>query len=70
MTLQEFFAALQNPNMVVTIQEPDSGEAVVELTKIYASGYEQLLASLLARTVDKLTITNNGNATILLTAGA
>lgn len=69
MTLQEFFAALQNPNMVVTIKEPTDGEATVELTKIFASGYEQLLASLLARTVDELTILNNNNAEILLTAG-
>lgn len=33
MTLEEFFAALQNPNMVVTVVEGST-----ELTKIYASG--------------------------------
>lgn len=59
MTLSEFFAALQNPNMVVTITEGNT-----ELTKIYASGYEQLLATLLAKEVDKITIVNQNAATI------
>lgn len=70
MTLAQFFAALQNPNMVVTINEPGTGESVTELTKIYASGYEQLLAALLAREVDKIEVKSNSAATILLTAGA
>ena len=61
MTLSEFFAALQNPNMVVTIKEGNS-----ELTKIYASGYEQLLATLLAKEVDKITIVNQNAATVEL----
>lgn len=61
MTLSEFFAALQNPNMVVTIMEGNS-----ELTKIYASGYEQLLATLLAKEVSKITIVNQNAATVEL----
>ena len=61
MTLSEFFAALQNPNMVVTIKEGSS-----ELTKIYASGYEQLLATLLAKEVSKITIVNQNAATVEL----
>lgn len=61
MTLEEFFAALQNPNMVVTVVE---GSA--ELTKIYASGYEQLQSSLLAKEVDKITVVNQNAATINL----
>lgn len=68
MTLQQLFAALQNPNMVITIQEPGSGEAVNELAKIYVPGYEQLQSSLLSRTVDKITVAGNGAATVLLTA--
>lgn len=61
MTLEEFFAALQNPNMVVTVVEGST-----ELTKIYASGYEQLQASLLAKEVDKITVVNQNAATINL----
>ena len=61
MTLNEFFAALQNPNMVVTVTQGNS-----ELTKIYASGYEQLLASLLAKEVSKITVMNQNAATVEL----
>lgn len=61
MTLSEFFAALQNPNMVVTIKEGNT-----ELTKIYASGYEQLLTTLLGKEVDKITIVNQNQATVEL----
>ena len=61
MTLEDFFAALQNKNMVVAVMK-DS----VELTKIYASGYEQLLATLLAEEVDKITIQNTNQATVEL----
>lgn len=70
MTLSEFFAALQNDNMVVTIQEPGSGEAVDTLAKIFVPGYEQLQSTLLARIVDKINIKSNGEAVVLLTAGA
>ena len=70
MTLQEFFAALTNKDVVVTISEKDAQEAVTELTKIYASGYEQLLTALLARTVDSVTIANQKAVSVVLTAGA
>ncbi len=61
MTLEEFFGALQNPNMVVTVKE-----GTTELTKIYASGYEQLQSSLLAKEVDKITVVNQNAATVEL----
>lgn len=61
MTLEEFFDALQNPNMVVTVKE-----GTTELTKIYASGYEQLQSSLLAKEVDKITVVNQNAATVEL----
>ena len=61
MTLNEFFAALQNPNMVVTVTQNNA-----ELTRIYASGYEQLLASLLAKEVSKITVMNQNAATVEL----
>lgn len=61
MTLEELFAALQNPNMVVTVIE-----GTTELTKIYASGYEQLQATLLAKEVDKITVVNQNAATVNL----
>lgn len=59
MTLQEFFEALTNANMVVTVNE-----GTVELTKIYASGYEQLQSSLLAKEVSKITIQNVNSAVV------
>lgn len=61
MTLEEFFEALQNPNMVVTVIE-----GTTELTKIYASGYEQLQDTLLAKEVDKITVVNQNAATVNL----
>ena len=61
MTLEELFAALQNPNMVVTVIE-----GTTELTKIYASGYEQLQATLLAKEVNKITVVNQNAATVNL----
>jgi len=61
MTLQEFFAALLNTNMIVTVVEDST-----ELTKIYASGYEQLQSSLLAKTVSTINVVNNNNITIVL----
>lgn len=61
MTLQEFFAALQNPNMVITVIEDST-----ELTKIFASGYEQLQSSLLAKEVSTITVINNTQATVVL----
>lgn len=61
MTLNDFFAALQNPNMVVSVTQNN-----VELTKIYASGYEQLLTELLEETVSKITIINQSSCTVEL----
>lgn len=68
MTLTEFFEALQNPgNFVVSITETDNGADKI-LAKIYADGYEQLLAATLARTVDKITVENNKAITVHLAA--
>lgn len=63
MTLSELFAALTNANMVITVVENDS-----ELTKIYVSGYEQLQSSLLAKTVDSITVVNQNAATVVVSA--
>ena len=63
MTLNQFFAALQNPNMVVSIFKDNA-----ELTKIYASGYAQLNATLLADGVDAFTITSPSACTVTLAA--
>lgn len=63
MTLSELFAALTNANMVITVVEDDS-----ELTKIYVSGYEQLQSSLLAKTVDSITVVNQNAATVVVSA--
>lgn len=66
MTLTEFFAALQNPaNFVVNVTETDNGSEK-SLAKIYADGYEQLLATTLARTVDKITVESNKAITVHL----
>ena len=64
MTLSEFLAALNNPNAVVTVVDSDN----TELVKVYASGYEQLLATLLAREVDKVTIASANGVIVLLKA--
>jgi predicted YcjX-like family ATPase len=68
MSLSEFLAALNNPQAVVTINEPSEGTAVTELIKMYAAGYEQLLAELLAREVDKVTVVSPQAITVLLKA--
>ena len=64
MTLSEFLAALNNPQAVVTVNDNDN----TELIKMYAAGYAQLLATLLAREVDKVTVVNQAAITILLKA--
>ena len=64
MTLSEFLTALNNPNMLITVQDSDNSE----LIKLYAAGHAQLLATLLAREIDKVTIVNPQNATVLLKA--
>lgn len=63
MTLSEFLASLQNAGQIqVTVLESDN----TELVKLYAAGYEQLLASLLARTVEKVTILNQAAVSVVL----
>lgn len=64
MTLSEFLSALNNPQAVVTVVDNDN----TELIKLYAAGYAQLLASLLAREVDKVTIAQTNAVTVLLKA--
>lgn len=66
MTLSEFLAALNNPQAVVTVLDSETGNP--ELIKLYAAGYEQLLATLLAREVDKVTIVNQAAVTVILKA--
>ena len=64
MTLSEFLAALTNAQAVVTVIESDN----TELVKLYAAGYSQLLATLLAREVDKVTSANAKGVSVLLNA--
>lgn len=64
MTLQEFLAALNNPNAVITVIDDDN----TELIKLYAAGYAQLLATVLAREVDKVTVVKVDQITVLLKA--
>ena len=64
MTLSEFLAALNNPQAVVTVIDDDN----TELIKLYAAGYAQLLAALLAREVDKVTVVNQAAITVVLKA--
>jgi predicted YcjX-like family ATPase len=64
MTLSEFLAALNNPQAVVTVFDDDN----TELIKLYAAGYAQLLATLLAREVDKVTVVNQAAITVILKA--
>ena len=62
MTLSDFLAALNNPQAVVTVVESDN----TELVKVNAAGYAQLLATLLAREVDKVTVANANSLSVLL----
>lgn len=64
MTLSEFMAALNNPSAVITVIDDDN----TELIKLYAPGYAQLLAALLAREVDKVTVVNQAAITVVLKA--
>ena len=68
MALSDFFSVLQNPaNISATITEND-GTAEIVLCRIYADGYEQLLDTLLARTVDKITLDGGGKVKVNLAA--
>ena len=69
MTLTEFFEALQNPqNFLVSVTETEDEQDKV-LARIYADGYEQLLAATLARTVDAITVKSGKDIEIHLSAG-
>ena len=70
MTLAEFFAALQK-DMLIDIKEVQTvGEAQqeVSLVRVYSAGYQNLLASLLSRTVDKVTVNDAARCDIVLAA--
>lgn len=62
MSLSDFFGALDNANAVITIIDDDGDE----LVKVYASGSDQLLATLLARNVAKFKVTNPTSITVEL----
>ena len=63
MTLSEFLASLQNAGAIqVTVLDSDN----TELVKLFAAGYSQLLVSLLARTVEKVTILNQSAVSVVL----
>lgn len=63
MTLSEFLASLQNAGAIqVTVLDSDN----TELVKLFAAGYGQLLVSLLAREVDKVTILNQSAVSVVL----
>ena len=65
MSLSEFFASLTNGSIVVTVLDNDGSE----LVKIYAGGYQQLLAETLAREVAEVTINSNVLVSVKLAAG-
>lgn len=62
MTVQEFLAALNNPNAVVTVTENDG----TELIKLYAAGYQQLVHTLLGREIAQVTVVNPQAITVKL----
>jgi len=61
MSLLDFFGALDNENAVVTIID-----GTTELVKVYASGSDQLLATLLARNVAKFKVSSPTAITVEL----
>lgn len=61
MSLLDFFGALDNDNAVVTIID-----GTTELVKVYASGSDQLLATLLARGVNKFKVNSPTAITVEL----
>ena len=64
MSLSEFFASLTNGAIVVTVLDNDG----TELVKIYAGGYQQLLAETLAREVAEVSINSNVLVSVKLAA--
>ena len=64
MTLEQLLASLQNAEkIVVTVI---NGSDNKELVKFYASGYEQILASILAQDVAKLTVVGATAITVVV----
>ena len=61
MSLLDFFGALDNENAVVTIID-----GTTELVKVYASGSDQLLSTLLARNVAKFKVSSPTAITVEL----
>lgn len=62
MTLAELLVTLQNASKImVFVKEADNSDLIT----FYASGYEQVLASVLARDVDKLTVGSNQITVVL-----
>lgn len=65
MTLAELLVTLQNADkIVVNVKESDGSNLIT----FYANGYAQVLGSVLAREVDKLTV-NNGKIDVVLKGG-
>lgn len=62
MTLSEFLVSLTNTDALVTVLDADN----TELVKLYAPGYAQLIATLLAREVSKVTVVNPKAITVVL----
>ena len=65
MTLAELLVTLQNAAKIVVFVKNADGS---DLITFYANGYEQVLASVLARDVDKLTVGSN-QITVVLKGG-
>ena len=64
MTLAELLASLQNAEkIVVTVV---NGSDNKELVKFYASGYEQILSSILSQDVAKLTVVGAAAITVVV----
>lgn len=66
MTLTEFLVALENKQAVITVKDDTEGNP--ELVKFYASGYQQILATLLAREIDKVKVVNANAIEVILKA--
>ncbi len=62
MSLSDFFQALANDNAVITIIDDNDAE----LVKVVASGYSQLLATLLSRNVATFKVVSNNAITVNL----
>ena len=65
MTVTQFLSSLQNAGQIQVVIQNENNETLV---KLFADGYEQLLATLLARTIEKVTITSTTSITVVLAA--